>query len=93
MATAYHLDGTELVLTHYCIGRINRSCGPSASTPRPGRSSSNSCGRQPPLAKLGHMRRALYRLVDSDHFVTEWEFFENGTKKMTEVETFTRVRK
>jgi hypothetical protein len=37
------------------------------------------------------MRRAKYRLIDANHFVTEWEFFENGQKKMTEVETFTRV--
>jgi len=38
------------------------------------------------------MRRARYRLVDNDTFIIEWEFFENGVRKMTETETFSRVK-
>ena len=39
------------------------------------------------------MRRALYRVDDATHFTTAWEFFQDGKKTMTELETFTRVRK
>ena len=38
------------------------------------------------------MRRAMYRIQDRDHFTTEWEFFQDGKKTMTETETFTRVK-
>ena len=92
MATAYHLDGASLVLTHYCMANnqpVLRAERFDAATKeiqfefvRAGNLASENAG---------HMRRAKYRVIDADHFVTEWEFFENGKKKMAEVETFTRV--
>jgi hypothetical protein len=93
MITAYHLDGADLILTHYCIAR-------NQPTLRAGRFDTGTAEiqfeflRATNLARpgAGHMRRAKYRVEDADHFTTEWEFFENGTKKMTEVERFTRIR-
>ena len=94
MATAYHVDGAELVLTHYCMAnnqpvlRAERFDAAAKEIQfefvRAGNLSSENSG---------HMRRAKYRLIDADHFLTEWEFFENGTKKMTETATFTRVKR
>jgi hypothetical protein len=31
-------------------------------------------------------------LIDANHFVTEWEYFENAKLTLTETERFTRVR-
>ena len=94
MATAYHLDGADLVLTHYCIAnnqpvlRAQRFDAAAKEIQFEFLRAGNL-----PSPSAGHMRRAKYRLIDADRFVTEWEFFENGRKKMTETETFTRVRK
>lgn len=93
MTTAYHLDGRDLILTHYCIAR-------NQPTLRADRFDAASGEIQFEFVRAsnlpdhgaGHMRRAMYRLEGADRFTTEWEFFKGGTKTMTEVETFTRVK-
>ena len=94
MVSAYHLDGTTLILTHYCIAknqptlradRFDATSGEIQFEFLRGTNLSNG--------NTGHMRRALYRLDDATHFTTAWEFFQDGTKTMTELETFTRVSK
>jgi hypothetical protein len=93
MMTAYHLDGSDLVLTHYCIAnnqptlRAERFDAATNELQFEFVRASNL-----PAPGAGHMRRALYRITDKNHFTTIWEFFENGQKTMTETETFTRVR-
>jgi hypothetical protein len=93
MMTAYHLDGPHLILTHYCIAnnqptlRAHRFDAAAGEVQFEFVRASNLAS---PAA--GHMRRATYRIQDNDHFVTEWEFFEGGKKKMTETEVFTRVK-
>lgn len=93
MATAYHLDGNDLVLTHYCIANnqpVLRAERFDEAT-REIQFEFLRAGNLPSPA-AGHMHRASYRMVDADHFVTEWDFFENGARKMTEKETFTRIK-
>lgn len=93
MVTAYHLDGGDLVLTHYCIAknqptlRVERYDASAGELQFEFVRASNLSS---PAA--GHMRRAKYRLQDRDHFTTEWEFFEGGKKTMSEVEHFGRVK-
>ena len=93
MATAYHLDGNDLVLTHYCIAnnqpvlRAERFDAAAKEIQFEFLRAGNL-----PSPAAGHMHRASYRIVDADHFVTEWEFFEKGARKMTEKETFTRIK-
>ena len=93
MVTAYHLDGSSLVLTHYCMARNQ----PTLRAERFDAAKSEiqfEFVRATNLASpgAGHMRRAMYRLEGPDRFTTSWEFFENGAKKMTETETFTRSK-
>lgn len=94
MATAYHLDGADLVLTHYCMAN-NQPVLRAERFDAASKEIQFEFVRAGNLAspEAGHMRRAKYRLVDANHFVTEWEFFENGKKKMTETESFTRVKR
>ena len=94
MATAYHLDGADLVLTHYCMANNQPVLRAERFDPAAKEIQFEfvrAGNLQTP--NTGHMRRAMYRIVDADHFVTEWEFFENGKKKFTETETFTRVKR
>jgi len=93
MMTAYHLDGPALVLTHYCIANNQPTLRATAFDAATGEIQFEfASARNLPTPGTGHMRRAKYRLQDRDHFVTDWDFFENGKKKMTESETFTRTR-
>ena len=93
MATAYHLDGNDLVLTHYCIANNQPVLRAERYDPatREIQFEFLRAGNLPSPA-AGHMHRASYRIVDANNFVTEWDFFEKGTKKMTEKETFTRIK-
>ncbi|HJR60416.1 MAG TPA: hypothetical protein VJ813_13475 [Vicinamibacterales bacterium] len=93
MMSAYHLDGQDLLLTHYCIAR-------NQPTLRADRFDAAARELQFEFLRAtnlttpdaGHMRRAKYRVIDGDNFVTEWEFFDRGVKTTTEVESFTRVK-
>ena len=94
MVTAYHLDGTSLILTHYCIARNQPTLRAERYDAASGEIQFEFLrGANMPSENTGHMRRAFYRLDDANHFTTVWEFFEGGKKKMTETETFTRVSK
>jgi hypothetical protein len=93
MATAYHLDNGELVLTHYCIANNQPVLRAERFDPAAREIQFEFVrGGNLPTPATGHMHRANYRIINADTFVTEWEFFENGARKMTEVETFTRVK-
>jgi hypothetical protein len=93
MLTVYHLDGSSLVLTHYCIAKNQPTLKAERFDAKAGeiqfefvRASNLSS------PNAGHMRRALYRIDGPNQFTTSWEFFQDGKKTMTETETFTRVR-
>lgn len=93
MMTVYHLDGSRLILTHYCMAGnqprmqargINRETGEIefqfvdiTNLASPG---------------AGHMHNATFRIIDNNHIDSEWQFYENGAPKMTEAAHYTRVR-
>jgi hypothetical protein len=93
MLTVYHLDGTALALTHYCIAKNQPTLKAERFDPQTGDVQFEFV-RASNLASpnAGHMRRALYRLESPNQFTTSWEFFQDGKKTMTETETFTRVK-
>ena len=93
MVSAYHLDGETLVLTHYCIAKNQPTLRAERFDAAKGEVQFEFLrAMNLPSEKVGHMRRALYRLEGADRFTTEWEFFEDGKKVMTEVEEFGRVK-
>ena len=94
MVSAYHLDGTALILTHYCIAKNQPTLKADRFDAKAGEIQFEFLrGTNMASENTGHMRRALYRLGDANHFTTSWEFFQDGKKTMTELETFTRVGK
>jgi hypothetical protein len=38
------------------------------------------------------MHNATIRIADRDHLNTQWEFYENGQRKMAETAQYTRVK-
>lgn len=94
MVTAYHLDGVALILTHYCIAKNQPTLRADRFDAKTGEIQFEFLrGTNMAHENIGHMRRALYRLDDANHFTTSWDFFQDGKKTMTELETFTRIGK
>jgi hypothetical protein len=91
--TVYHLDGDRLLLTHYCMldnqprmqaREFNRESGELRFEFLDATNLKE--------AEAGHMHNATMRFVDDDHFVSEWDFYENGRRKTTETFKYTRIR-
>ena len=93
MMTMYHLNGGRLMLTHYCM---------AGNQPRMEARSYDSKTGQIEFKFLdatnlkspndGHMHNVTIRIIDHDHLVSDWEFYEGGTKKFSESVEYTRVR-
>jgi len=92
MLTVYYLDGDRLLLTHYCM---------AGNQPRMQARTFNSGTGEVAFEFLdatnltpgaGHMHNAKIRVADHDHLNTEWEFYENGQRKMAETAQYTRVK-
>jgi hypothetical protein len=93
MMTVYHLDGARLILTHYCMAGNQPRMQARAFNPESGELEFqflDAGNLSNPNA--GHMHNARFRLVDNNHLVSEWEFYENGQRKFTETAQYTRVQ-
>jgi hypothetical protein len=92
MATAYHLDGERLLLTHYCMVGNQPRMQANAFNADSGElkfeflDATNLKG-----AGAGHMHNARFRFVDQNRFVAEWDFYENGQRQSTEAFNFSRI--
>jgi len=93
MMTVYYVDGDRLMLTHYCMAGNQPRMQAQSFHPETGELEFqflDATNLTSPGA--GHMHNAKIRIADHDHLVTEWQFYENGQKKMSETAQYTRVR-
>ena len=93
MMTVYYVDGDRLLLTHYCMAGNQPRMQARSFNPETGEVAFeflDATNLTTPAA--GHMHNANIRIADHDHLVTQWEFYENGQKKMSESAQYTRVR-
>lgn len=93
METVYHLDGSRLLLTHYCMLGNQPRMQARKFDPATGEVAfefldvTNLASADTP-----HMHNAAMRIIDKDHLTTEWQLFEGGRLKSTEKFQFTKVR-
>lgn len=93
MITLYHLDGNQLMLTHYCVAQNQpRMRAVSISDDLKQINFDFLDATNLPDVQKGHMYKAEFHFIDSNQFTSKWTFRENGTDKMIEEETFTRVK-
>ena len=91
MVTMYHLDGDRLMLTHYCAAK-NQPRLVATSVDAEGRlnftflDATNISSRD-----VGHMGSARYRLIDEEHFSSQWTFFQDGEGAWMEEITYERM--
>lgn len=93
MLTVYYMDGSRLLLTHYCMAGNQPRMQAAGFNPETGEIAFRFLDATN-LAKpgAGHMHSVRFRIAERDHFTSQWEFFENGQPKMTETAEYTRVR-
>jgi hypothetical protein len=91
MVTMYHLDGPDLVLTHYCaVGNQPRmKATPGDSLERIEFEFAGGSNIDP--AKDAHMHSAVIELRGEDRLHSEWSLHADGRKQDTKV--FDLVRK
>jgi hypothetical protein len=92
METVYYLDGDRLLLTHYCMAGNQPRMQARAFNPETGEVAFEFLDATNLKPGGGHMHNVKIRLVDNDHFSAEWEFYENGQRKMAETAQYTRVK-
>lgn len=79
MATVYHRDGADLVLTHYCASGNQprmRMAAPAADATLLELSFDGGTGLDP--ARDPHMRSVRLQLVGPDELIAEWEVWRAG---------------
>ncbi|HET9225022.1 MAG TPA: hypothetical protein VFR31_00020 [Thermoanaerobaculia bacterium] len=93
MYTIYHLDGEQLMLTHYCVSNNQ----PRMRAELPG-SDPNVVrfafvdATNLPKPEAGHMNRAMLKVIDENHIANEWTYKKDGKDAFTEGAQYERVR-
>lgn len=90
MVTVYHLDGDDLLLTHYCVaGNQPTMRAVAIEGDRVRFELSSITNLAAPGA--GHMRRAVHRFLGPDRFTTAWTFRVDGEDRDPEMIEAERV--
>lgn len=93
METIYYLDGSRLLLTHYCMLGNQPRMEARSYNPETGELKfefldiTNLANSDAP-----HMRNATFHFVDADHLTGEWQFFQSGKLERTDTIELTRMR-
>jgi hypothetical protein len=77
MVTVYHLDGDNLLLTHYCASQ-NQPKMKLVPGKAPGVLKFDFVSGSNMKPKDPHMHNLTMRLVGADHIISEWAFYANG---------------
>jgi len=85
MMTMFHLDGSRLLLTHYCV---------AGSQPRLAATAFDDNGRTITFTFLdatnlasrdkGHMDKAVFRFKDENSFSSQWTWYQEGKESWME---------
>jgi hypothetical protein len=92
MLTAYHLDGSRLVLTHYCLAGNQPQMVAEKFDSVSGELDFAFAGGSNIAPGAGHMHDAVFHLASRDHFEAKWDFVEAGKVKFSEELHYTRTK-
>jgi hypothetical protein len=92
MMTVYHLDGDQLVLTHYCaLGNQPRMVMNNHSSENQiGFSFAGGTNLEPDQDR--HVHNGVIRFVEHDYIENEWDVFHDGTKVDVNKFYLTRIK-
>ena len=92
MLTAYHLDGSRLVLTHYCLAGNQPQMVAEKFDGASGELDFAFAGGSNIAPGAGHMHDAALHLASNDHFDARWDFVEAGKVKFSQEMHYTRTK-
>jgi hypothetical protein len=92
MLTAYHLDGSRLVLTHYCVAGNQPQMVAEKFDSTSGELDFAFAGGSNIAPGAGHMHDAVFHLASNDRFDAKWDFVEAGKVKFSEEIHYTRTK-
>ena len=93
MMTMFHLDGSRVMLTHYCVAKNQPRLVATESSPD-GRTFTFTFHDVTgiPSREEGHMDKAVFTFEDEDHFTSRWTWYQNGTERWMEEIRYQRRR-
>lgn len=92
MLTTYHLDGEQLVLTHYCMAGNQPRMVADRYDPATGNLQFAFSGASNLKPGAGHMHDATFELISEDRYDARWDFVENGKVKFSEDLHYSRIK-
>ena len=92
MLTAYHLDGSRLLLTHYCLAGNQPQMVAEKFDSASGELDFAFAGGSNIAPGAGHMHDAVFHLASNDHFEAKWDFVEASKVKFSEEIRYTRTK-
>jgi hypothetical protein len=92
MLTAYHLDGNQLVLTHYCMAGNQPHMVAQKFDGASGELNFAFAGGSNIAPGAGHMHDATFHISSADRFESKWDFVEAGKVKFSEEIHYARVK-
>lgn len=92
MLTAYHLDGSRLVLTHYCEAGNQPQMVADKFNGVSGELDFAFAGGSNIAPGAGHMHDVAFHLVSNDRFDAKWDFVEASKVKFSEEIHYTRAK-
>ena len=93
MITMHHMDGADLILTHYCVAKNQPRLKATSISPDlrtiefTFRDGTNLASRD-----RGHMDRVVMRFIDDDHFTSQWTWYQAGKEEWMELIEYVRHR-
>jgi len=92
MATAMHMDGDRLLLTHYCEAK-NQPRLALSRVEDDGRTAIFTFfdGTNMTSRDRGHMDKVIIRFQDDDHYTSQWTWYQGGQERWLEEITHSRV--
>ena len=92
MVTMIHMNGEQLMLTHYCVAR-NQPRLQATSVEDEGRKLTFSFrdGTNLPSRDKGHMDKVIFQFKDDDHYTSQWTWYQDGQESWMEEIVYERI--
>ena len=92
MVTMIHMNGEQLMLTHYCVAR-NQPRLQATSVEDEGRTLTFTFldGTNLPSRDNGHMDKVIFKFKDDDHYTSQWTWYEDGQESWMELIVYERI--
>ncbi len=92
MVTMFYVDGPRLMLTHFCVAKNQPRLVATEFADDGARITFTFLDATGLASRdTGHMDKVVFRFIDSDHFTTQWTWYQDGQEKWLEEIQLTRA--